>query len=125
MAVASGARLLEKHLTYDRTATGPDHATSLDPDRFKRYVDLARRAWKMLGPAEKRVLEIEQDVRRVSRQSLTTTQALPAGHVLTSRELTIKRPGTGIAPWRLAEIVGRRLARAVEADVPLREEDLA
>ncbi|MHC4274057.1 MAG: N-acetylneuraminate synthase family protein [Planctomycetota bacterium] len=124
LAVASGACLLEKHLTYDRTATGPDHATSLDGDGFKQYVDLARRAWQMLGPPQKRVLEIEEDVRRVSRQSITATQALPAGHELVREDLTIKRPGTGIPPWRLAETVGRRLATAVEADMPLRPEYL-
>jgi sialic acid synthase SpsE/CMP-N-acetylneuraminic acid synthetase len=123
-AVASGARLLEKHLTHDRAAAGPDHATSLDPGQLKEYIRLANRAWQMLGPPQKRVLEIEQDVRVVSRQSLTTTQALPAGHVIAAEELTIKRPGTGIEPWRLAEIVGRRLATSVEADMPLRPEHL-
>jgi len=123
-AVASGARLLEKHLTHDRAAAGPDHTTSLDPGQLKEYIRLAHRAWQMLGPPEKRVLEIEEDVRTVSRQSLTTTQALPAGHVIAAEELTIKRPGTGIEPWRLAEIVGRRLAMSVEADMPLRPEHL-
>jgi N-acetylneuraminate synthase/N,N'-diacetyllegionaminate synthase len=124
LAVASGACLLEKHLTYDRAATGPDHATSLDPLELEAYVRLAHRAWRMLGPPRKQVLEIEKDVRAVSRQSLTTTRALPAGHVIAAGELTIKRPGTGIEPWRLAEIVGRRLATAVEADMPLRPEHL-
>jgi sialic acid synthase SpsE len=123
-AVASGACLLEKHLTFDRAATGPDHATSLDPVRFREYRDQAHRAWRMLGPPEKRVLEIEQDVRVVSRQSVTATQALPAGHVLAREDLTIKRPGTGIPPWRLVETVGRRLATKVEADTPLRTEYL-
>jgi sialic acid synthase SpsE/CMP-N-acetylneuraminic acid synthetase len=123
-AVASGARLLEKHLTHDRAATGPDHATSLDPRQLKEYIRLAHRAWRMLGPPCKQVLHIEEDVRRVSRQSLTTTQALSAGHVIAAEELTIKRPGTGIEPWRLAEIVGRRLATSVEADMPLRPEHL-
>ncbi|MHC4305007.1 MAG: N-acetylneuraminate synthase family protein [Planctomycetota bacterium] len=124
LAVASGARLLEKHLTHDRAAAGPDHATSLDPRQLKEYIRLAHRAWRMLGPPEKRVLEIEQDVRTVSRQSLTARQALPVGHVIAREDLTIKRPGTGIEPWRLAEIVGRRLATAVEADMPLRPENL-
>jgi sialic acid synthase SpsE/CMP-N-acetylneuraminic acid synthetase len=124
LAVASGARLLEKHLTYDCAAAGPDHATSLEPAVFKRYVDLARRAWQALGPPEKRVLKIEEDVRRVSRQSLTATQALPAGHVISKEDLTIKRPGTGIPPWELAKTVGCRLATAVDADMPLRPEYL-
>ena len=115
-AVASGARLLEKHLTHDRAAAGPDHTTSLDPGQLKEYIRLAHRAWQMLGPPEKRVLEIEQDVRRVSRQSLTTTQALPAGHVIAAEELTIKRPGTGISPMRWDEVIGRTASRDFAAD---------
>ncbi len=125
LAVAAGAVVLEKHLTWDRGAPGPDHACSLDPDGFGRYVNLARRAWRMLGEARKTVQQIEHDSRDASRQSVTTRTALPAGHVLGAHELTIKRPGMGIAPSRLAETVGRRLARAVEADVPLRDEDLS
>ena len=50
---------------------------------------------------------------------------MPAGHVLAAEELTIKRPGVGIAPWRLAATIGRRLARPVAANMPLRDEDLA
>jgi N-acetylneuraminate synthase/N,N'-diacetyllegionaminate synthase len=124
LAVASGACVLEKHLTWDRAAAGPDHAASLDPESFARYVAAAHRAWRMLGPQRKEVLPIEIEVRDVSRQSLTATSALPPGHVLRAADLTVKRPGSGIAPARLDETVGRRLARAVEADMPLREEDL-
>ena len=112
-------------MTLDRRAPGPDHAMSLDPGAFERYVRLAHRAHQMLGPASKGVLEIERDVREVSRQSVTARCELPAGHVLVSGELTIKRPGIGIAPWRLAETIGRRLARPVAADTPLTDEDLA
>jgi sialic acid synthase SpsE len=78
----------------------------------------------MLGPPEKRVLDLEQDVRTVSRQSITTTHTLDAGHVIVTEDLTLKRPGTGLEPWRLADTVGRRIARPVAADMPLREEDL-
>lgn len=124
LAVAAGACILEKHLTYSRSAAGPDHAASLEPDGFRRYVAWARRAFRMLGPESKRVLEIEGDVRGVSRQSIVTTRALPAGHLLRREDLTIKRPGGGLEPRRLEATVGRRLARAVEADAPLVPEDL-
>jgi len=124
LAVAGGACLLEKHLTWSRDAPGPDHAASLDPDGLREYVRLAHRAWRMRGPIEKRVQEIERDVRRVSRQSLTAVRFLPAGHVLEGRDLTCKRPGTGLSPARLGEVVGRSLARAVDADMPLVDEDL-
>lgn len=124
LAVASGARLLEKHLTYDRRAKGPDHAASLDPAGFSDYVRLAHRAFAMLGKREKVVSAIEQDVRHVSRQSLTTTRPMKSGHTLSRDDLTVKRPGTGLPPWTLERVIGRTLARAVEADMPLMEADV-
>jgi N-acetylneuraminate synthase/N,N'-diacetyllegionaminate synthase len=124
LAVACGACVLEKHLTADRSAPGPDHACSLEPPGFRRYVELSRRAWDMVGPERKEVVPIEQDVRQASRQSLTMRRPLPAGSVIGPGDLTVKRPGTGMAPWRLCEVIGRRLSRAVEADAPLDEGDL-
>lgn len=129
MAAAEGAAILEKHLTYDRGAKGPDHAASLEPSGFREYVrqlsaGAVERDDRMLGDATKRVLDCEQDVRRVSRQSLTTTRDLTEGHVLTRGDLTIKRPGTGIEPYRLDEVVGATLRRDVEADVPIASEDV-
>jgi N,N'-diacetyllegionaminate synthase len=125
LAVAAGARVLEKHLTHDRAAPGPDHAASLDPAQFTEYVRLARRAATMLGGDAKELLEVERDVRAVSRQSIVAAHALPAGHVLARGDLEVKRPGTGVSAARLDETVGRTLARAVEADRVLVEEDLA
>jgi N-acetylneuraminate synthase/N,N'-diacetyllegionaminate synthase len=125
LAVASGACVLEKHLTYDRAAAGPDHAASLDPAQLAEYVRFAHRAWRMMGPARKEVVPIEEDVRRVARQSITALRDLPAGHRIARSDLTVKRPGSGIEPARMSEVVGRRLARAVAADRPLTEDDLA
>jgi N,N'-diacetyllegionaminate synthase len=139
VAAELGACILEKHFTYSRTAAGPDHAASLEPAEFKAYADLARDAsilrirlgvgapmrrdprW---GPAEKRVLECERDVRAVSRQSITTRRGLKAGEYVRRADLTVKRPGTGIPPWRIGEVLGRRLSRAVEEDMPLMDADL-
>lgn len=124
LAVAAGAVILEKHFTLDRTAPGPDHAASLEPADFARYAALARQAFTMLGPPRKTVLPVEADVRRLSRQSLTTTRDLPPGHVLTAADLTVKRPGTGLAPSDLPTVLGRSLAHAVPADSPLTPADL-
>ncbi|MDZ4754366.1 MAG: N-acetylneuraminate synthase family protein [Phycisphaerae bacterium] len=124
LAVMAGACILEKHLTYDRGAIGPDHASSLDPAQFGQYVGKARRAFRMLGDS-KRVLPVERDVRAVSRQSLVTTRALKTGDVLRPDDLTCKRPGTGIPPYRLAEMIGRRLLHDVNENRVLRDEDFA
>lgn len=129
LAVQHGACILEKHFTHSRAAIGPDHAASLEEADLARYVALARaaagtRAAQSLAP-EKRVLSIEEDVRRVSRQSLVTTRPLAPGARLTREDLTCKRPGTGIPPFELDRVIGQALARAVEADTPLALSDLA
>jgi N,N'-diacetyllegionaminate synthase len=139
IAAAYGAQILEKHFTYSRRAPGPDHAASLEPAEFRAYAALARdesamRGWAgaalplpddpRLGPPSKRVLDCELDVRRVSRQSIIAARALPAGHILAPEDLTIKRPGVGIEPWRLEELPGRALRRDVAADTPLVPEDV-
>lgn len=122
LAVATGACVLEKHLTWDREAPGPDHAASLAPAGFAAYVELAHRAWRMRGATTKALLDIEQDVRLASRQSLTSTRDLPEGHVLGPGDVTVKRPGTGLPPDQLEAVEGHRLARAIEADMPLTAE---
>ena len=125
LAVAAGACVIEKHLTHDRSAVGPDHAASLEPDQLANYIANLRTAQAALGPRVKRLTELEKDVRRVSRQSVCVVRDLPAGHVLTAEDLTVKRPGTGIPAAELGGVVGRRLARGVEADCLLTADDLA
>jgi N-acetylneuraminate synthase/N,N'-diacetyllegionaminate synthase len=125
LAVAAGACILEKHLTLDRGAAGPDHAASLEPPDFAEYVRLARRAWRMHAGSAKHVLPIEEDVRRVSRQSITAVRDLPPGHVIAAGDLAFKRPGGGIEPWRHDEIIGRTLVRPVAADTPMTDADVA
>ncbi|HEX7009636.1 MAG TPA: N-acetylneuraminate synthase family protein [Phycisphaeraceae bacterium] len=116
LAVAAGAVVLEKHFTYDRAAAGPDHAASLDPAGFARYVQMVRQATAMMGPRAKAVLPVEMDVRRVSRQSLCATRDLPAGHVIQREDLTVKRPGTGLPPTQLPRLIGKRLTQPVRAN---------
>lgn len=125
LAVAAGACVLEKHLTHDRSAPGPDHAASIDPADFAAYVAAVRRASAMLGPRRKTCTAVERDVQKVSRQSVCAVRDLPAGHVLTRSDLDVKRPGTGIPARQLDGVVGRRLARPVKDDHLLHTEDLA
>ncbi len=125
LAVTAGACVLEKHLTYDRAAAGPDHAASLEPAQLRDYVRGVRRAESMRGSADKRVLECEHDVRRVSRQSLAATRDLNAGAALHRDDLIIRRPGTGLPAAWLDRVIGRPLRRDVPAGRLLRDGDVA
>jgi sialic acid synthase SpsE len=125
VAVGAGACVLEKHFTHSRSAAGPDHAASLEAHDFAEYVRLARLASRMLGDGRKRVLDAEHDVREASRQSIVTTRSIPRGRMLDASDLTLKRPGTGLPPFLIEEVRGRVSLRDLDADVPIREEDLA
>lgn len=124
LAVAAGAVVLEKHLTHDREAAGPDHAASLDPAGMLDYVQRVREAEQALGPRVKQVTEIEWDVRRVSRQSVCALRDLKAGQVLAADDLTVKRPGTGIPAAALQTLIGRRLGRDVGCNHLLMPDDV-
>lgn len=119
LAVAAGACIVERHLTYDRKAAGPDHAASSDPGQFSHYVKLVRQAEKMRGLPGKRVLAIEQDVRHVSRQSLVCQRDLAAGQVVNEADLTVQRPGTGIPAAMIESAVGKKMTRPVKAGAML------
>lgn len=121
-AVGGGAVLLERHLTYDRRAAGPDHAASLEATDFASYVRGARRAVPSHAPspALKAVLACEQDVRTVSRQSVVATRAIASGTTLTRDMLTVKRPCDGTMPAAdLGASIGQRCLVDVGADEPL------
>jgi N,N'-diacetyllegionaminate synthase len=119
LAVAAGACVIEKHITHDRSAEGPDHSASADPREFAEYVRLVRGAEILRGSGEKRVLHAEHDVRAVSRQSLVSARDLSPGHIIGPSDLTTMRPGSGIPASRFDAIVGRRVTRAIPAGTML------
>jgi sialic acid synthase SpsE len=125
LAVAGGATIVEKHFTYDRRAAGPDHSASADPEQFATYVKLIRRAEVLRGSGSKRVLAVEEDVRRVSRQSLVIARDVPAGELLSEGDLTVQRPGLGIPAAQVQTAVGRRVLRPLGRGDLLRWDMLA
>jgi N-acetylneuraminate synthase/N,N'-diacetyllegionaminate synthase len=125
LAVAAGACIIEKHLTYDCTATGPDHSASADPRTFAQYISVIRSAEILRGRPGKRVLSAEQDVRTVSRQSLVLRQAMAAGGTIVESSLTVQRPGTGIPAAQIDAVLGRRLRQPLPAGTLLQWEMLS
>ena len=123
-AVALGACVIEKHLTLDRSLPGPDHRASLEPDELAELVRVVGETWRALGDGHKRCMPCEAETRRVARRSLFATRDLPAGEVLRSSSVEALRPGNGISPARLPELVGRRVLRVVAKGKMLCEDDL-
>lgn len=123
-AVALGASVLEKHLTLDRSLPGPDQAASLEPHELAELVARVRRVEAARGDGVKRPAAGELALARVVRRSLAAAHDLSAGTVLAPAHLVALRPGTGIPPHRLPELVGRTLARDVAAGELLVDADV-
>lgn len=115
-AAALGARVIEKHLTTDRTLPGPDHAASLEPAAFAALVRDCRAAARALGTAAKQVMACEADVRQVARKSLVARTAIKAGTPFSTENLTTKRPAGGIDALDYFDWIGRSARRDYEPD---------
>ena len=118
-AAALGAQLVEKHFTLDRTMEGPDHPFALEPAELSamvagiRQVQSALGSGRLEGPSQ----EESAEMYTLARRSVIAARDIPAGTVIGEEMLTIKRPGTGIAPKELALVVGR----TARADIPFDE----
>ncbi|MGO9173604.1 MAG: N-acetylneuraminate synthase family protein [Rhodomicrobium sp.] len=124
-AAAMGARVIERHFTYDKNAEGPDHRLSADPAEMAWLVQAVRDFEVMRGSGIKRPADSERTTRRNNRKSLVTARAIKAGEPLTRADIAIKRPGTGIMPKFADQVVGRRALRDLEHDTLLSWDQLS
>ena len=106
-AAARGACAIEKHLTLDRSAEGPDHAASLEPADFAAMVEALRTVEAALGVPDKQPSAAELPTQAVARRSLVALAPIRAGEALTEANMGARRPGDGIAPMRYWELLGQ------------------
>ena len=109
-AVSLGAAIIEKHFTLARADGGPDAAFSLEPAEFKALVADCKAAWRALGRATYDELGSERAAAG-HRRSLYVSAAVKAGEVLTATNVRSVRPGYGLAPKHLPDVLGRKAAR--------------
>jgi N,N'-diacetyllegionaminate synthase len=125
-AVALGARVVEVHVTLSREMFGPDVPASVTTDELRELCAGVR----MIGTALEHPVDKDAaaggmgEMRRLFTRSLVTTRALQPGAVLDEADLAARKPGTGIPAGDRSRVVGRRIARAVEAGTLLSEADL-
>ncbi len=111
-AVAKGAVIIEKHLTLRREDGGPDSAFSLEPDEFKLMVDGVHVAWQALGKPHYHRKKSETD-NVIFRRSLYVIKDIPKGYPLNENNVRSIRPGHGIAPKHLPDVLGRVARRTL------------
>ncbi|MDP2849960.1 MAG: pseudaminic acid synthase [Sulfuricurvum sp.] len=117
-AVALGARVIEKHFILDRRMGGADSAFSLEPDEFKAMVDAVRDTEKLLGKVTYELSEKSLKSREFSR-SLFIAEDVKAGETITAANVRSVRPGFGLAPKYLSEILGKSFAANASKGTPL------
>jgi N-acetylneuraminate synthase len=121
-SVSVGAALVEKHFTLDRSAGGPDDSFSLEPAGLEELCRNVRTAWEALGEVDYGRKSSEQGNVQF-RRSLYWIRDLEAGEVVDATALRSVRPGYGLAPKYLDEVLGLHVARPVSAKTPVRRED--
>lgn len=115
-AVALGACVIEKHFTLDKTMEGPDHKASLAPQELKKLVEEIRKIELALGDKEKQISPSERENIIIVRKSIVAAQYIKKNELFTEKNLTVKRPGTGISPMRWDEVVGKIANRDYAVD---------
>lgn len=123
-AVAMGARVVEKHFTYDKNASGPDHMLSANPEEMRAIVDHIRTFEVMRGSGIKRPADSEKITRENNRKSVVVVKPLKKGERIKKEHVAIKRPGYGIQPKYIHQIIGRVVNRDLVEDTVLQWSDL-
>ena len=122
IAALLGARILEKHFTYDKSLPGNDHYHAMDKHDLSLFKSRLSRINELAGDREKTSLDSEKPARKNARRSLVLKNAVPEGHIISKDDLTFKRPAHGISPVQINEVIGRKCRKALEEDTILQWE---
>jgi sialic acid synthase SpsE len=119
-AAALGMELLEKHFTLDRSLPGPDHPFAIEPDELRALVRGVREVESALGHGRVEGPSAEEagEMYRLARRSIVAARPIAEGATISREDLTVKRPGFGIAPKHIDLVVGR------SARVPIEDDDI-
>jgi sialic acid synthase SpsE len=117
-AVSLGACIVEKHFTSSRKFPGPDSTFSLEPPEFKAMVGAIRETEKALGKVNYAVSEHEI-ANRVFRRSIFVVEDIQKGDIFSEANIRSIRPGYGLAPKYMRQVVGKRANRKLDRGTPL------
>lgn len=116
LAVALGARIIEKHITLNNNLSGPDHKSSLSPLNFKKMVDNIRFTEKSLGDGIKKPTKVEKKNLKVVRKSIVAKIKIEKGQKFSLKNLAFKRPYNGISPMNILSVLGKKSKKKYRPD---------
>jgi N-acetylneuraminate synthase len=126
-AVALGAAVIEKHFTLDRNLPGPDHKYALEPGQLAEMIRCVRAAEAALGHGRKELLPVERELHAFARRTIFAAREIRAGETFSRENLIVLRCGrhaAGLAPSTFDDLLGKRARRRIEAEQPVRAEDV-
>ncbi len=124
IAVALGARIIEKHVTLNKNLPGPDHKMSLNINEFKKLVLQIRCVEKMIGNKLKPITKEEMKIAKVARKSIVAKQDIKSGEIIKKNHICFKRPGTGILPIYFKNILNKKAKRFIKANTLILYKDI-
>jgi len=124
-AVAQGAKVIEKHITMDRTNKGPDHPHSMEFDEFARMIARTRNLEKAMGTGRKEVVAEESETVVVQRRGLVAARDIKKGATLKQSDIDVLRPALGIYPKYKSVVIGKTVKKNLKAGEPIRWEHFA
>jgi N,N'-diacetyllegionaminate synthase len=123
-AVALGANIIEKHFMLNKKSSGPDSVLSANPNEFNKLVKAIRIIEQSKGTGTKMPAKNELSIRKDIRKSVVAIKNIPKGTKITKNSVDVKRPGTGLSPTKLSEIIGKIAKRDILNDNPIMKSDI-
>jgi len=120
-AAAQGARIIEKHMTLDKSMVGPDHKASLEPTEFTDMVKAIRTVGLAMGDGRKEPKNVELKNRPIARKAIVAACPIPSGDVFGDHNMTAKRVGEGMSPMLHWSLVGKVSSRDYDVNEMINE----
>ena len=123
LSIALGAKVIEKHFTFDRSEGGPDAEFSMEPSELKNLCSSVEMAYEALGKGSFEMKKAEESNIKF-RRSIYVVKDIKKGEKFTNNNIRRIRPGYGIPPKKYVDIIGLNASRDLERGSPLIEKDI-
>ena len=121
LAVMSGAKIIEKHFTYNKNAKGPDHKASLSFNELSEYIRNIRIAEKTIGVDKKIISKSEKEIKKSMQKSIVAARDIMKNSILKLSDITTMRPGNGMAPYEVDNIIGKKVITNIKKNSQIKK----